>query len=821
MMLYAKSQPKSKPGQRPRQWPTLESHTDDVCMAMNVLLGKPDSPTRLALSILRFLKLSRGDFGRLWLNAMVAAALHDIGKANDGFQAAVGNPIFEKGEQVIRHEHLSAMWLAYPVLASWMHKDSDPLLDYDVILSAVATHHLKARRDGTTMEVGFGGATSKRLGCNAILEGIRSVLAVAAIYLRKDPPNVDDFPILWKPGASIYRDEVVRRADRVINRQLKSDEQRRRLLLAIRSLLIAADAAGSGLVREERPVAWIEQHALQPEPLSGPYVRERVIDERIRQLEDQWRKEQRRRGEQPNAIFKWSDFQDAAAGLNRRALLLAACGAGKTLAAWRWIEAQMDRERDVGRTYGRVLFLYPTRGTATEGFRDYVSWAPEADAALVHGTAAYDLEGMFSNPKEPDERKDKLFAREEDSRLFALAQWPKRIFSATVDAFLGAMANQYGPICLLPVLADSVVVIDEVHSFSESMFAALRCLLERFDLPVLCMTASLPNERRDVLEKLGLEVFPRDRDEFEDLSRASDHKRYRVYAADCARIEDIASEALREDKRVLWVVNRVDECQRRYGGMIGADGRPRLAPPDVLDGQIVCYHSRFRLCDRRGRHNAVVEEFQRKPRRAALVIATQVCEMSLDLDADVLISEVAPVPALIQRMGRCCREKNPGKRFGEVYLYSPEQNLPYEKLEIEQGEVFRDELVKQTAEVADNNGAVSQNHLSDKLKALGGEVEPDRYTAFWDSGFWAFPTEFRETDEFTLDCVLQNDIEKYTAARNGRKPETPGYIVPVPRKLLPILQAYPRLHPLLVAPDELYDTQAGYRLPEVTSGEEK
>ena len=46
----------------------------------------------------------------------------------------------------------------------------------------------------------------------------------------------------------------------------------------------------------------------------------------------------------------------------------------------------------------RVIFLYPTRATATEGFKDYVAWAPEADAGLIHGTAAYELDGMFANP---------------------------------------------------------------------------------------------------------------------------------------------------------------------------------------------------------------------------------------------------------------------------------------------------------------------------------------------------------------------------------------------------------------------------------------
>ena len=51
------------------------------------------------------------------------------------------------------------------------------------------------------------------------------------------------------------------------------------------------------------------------------------------------------------------------------ALLLAPCGSGKTLAAWRWIAAQLDKRRAA-----HVLFLYPTRATARAKLQKYVSW---------------------------------------------------------------------------------------------------------------------------------------------------------------------------------------------------------------------------------------------------------------------------------------------------------------------------------------------------------------------------------------------------------------------------------------------------------------
>ena len=67
-----------------------------------------------------------------------------------------------------------------------------------------------------------------------------------------------------------------------------------------------------------------------------------------------------------------------------------------------------------------------------------------------------------------------------------------------------------------------------------------------------------------------------------------------------------------------------------------------------------------------------------------LGITTQVCELSLDLDCDLLITEFAPISALIQRFGRCCRDQaaHESGRTGRVVLYEPESSLPYDKDEM-------------------------------------------------------------------------------------------------------------------------------------------
>ena len=202
----------------------------------------------------------------------------------------------------------------------------------------------------------------------------------------------------------------------------------------------------------------------------------------------------------------------------------------------------------------RVLFLYPTRATATEGFRDYVAWAPEEDAALAHGTAAYDLEEMFENPNDIRTKKD--FTTEQ--RLYALGFWQKRLFSATVDQFLAFMQNQYDALCLLPLLVDSVVVVDEIHSFDKAMFSAFTTFLKQFDTSVLCMTATLSKGRqRTLVDKCNLQLFPETLNGLDDLRKRSEHPRYRLYTTSCEETEKKVHQALQENKKVLWVTNQV------------------------------------------------------------------------------------------------------------------------------------------------------------------------------------------------------------------------------------------------------------------------
>jgi CRISPR-associated endonuclease/helicase Cas3 len=741
---------------------TLLQHTLDVVEAGEALFGTSTTPTRLGKCWLRFFKLPPECWERFYWNLLAADWFHDWGKANDGMQRVLTG----KGDQSIRHEHFSALLMGYPVVWKWLEGNSH--LDREVILSAVLTHHLKASGDDTRLYA-FGSLGNGRERFQSLHDDpeFHKLVGETASRLRLPALDLSKVPVDWPLGRVESERTQTRGHLTKLRRDLSSNEPRRRLLHAVRAALIAADAAGSGLRRTGQTICdWVAGTIDEAKTWTDADVFKYVISPRLELIKSTL------------GFFQWNDFQDHCADPSRvpsRALLLAPCGSGKTLAAWRWIEQQAKKR------VGHVLFLYPTRATATEGFRDYVSWAPEADASLMHGTSGFDLEGMFENAPEGDTRKSKDYQPSEaEERLFALGYWGRRAFSATVDQFLAFLQYGYRPVCMLPVLADSVVVIDEVHSFDNNMFSALKGFLQQFDVPVLCMTATLPTNRRDELvNECGLTAYE---DRPGDLKTIAEAKRYRVHRVESqAEAETAVREALAAGKRVLWVVNQVKRAHAVVAKFAGG------LPADLHDAKlrtangvpVICYHSRFKLTDRVAQHKATMRALKDEP-GPALGVTTQVCEMSLDIDVDLLVTEDCPVTALVQRMGRCNRAQSPRPlgTAGDVLVYKPADDAPYLKKGGSDPLAGLEEFLK----LVDGRD-LSQDDLEKKMKQVDPPPSPgDPLNMFLASGPYALAGEesFRDSEEFNRQCLLPGDAREYGRAERD---EQPGFVLPVPRKL--------------------------------------
>jgi CRISPR-associated endonuclease/helicase Cas3 len=407
---------------------------------------------------------------------------------------------------------------------------------------------------------------------------------------------------------------------------------------------------------------------------------------------------------------------------------------------------------------------------------------------------------MRTNPPElPPSLVGKKFVPDEaQERLFALGLWSKRYFAATVDQFLAFMEHGYGSLCLLPALADSAVVFDEVHSYDKTMWNALITFLDRFDLPVLCMTATLQPDRHAELER-RLRAYPDagDRLRLADLEAAETRPRYRLkdVTKEVAVVDAVA--AVRAGCRVLWVVNTVARCQKLA-----------MRLRDEFGLKPIVYHSRFTLEDRQRRHRDTVDAFRSSSSDSspAIAITTQVCEMSLDLDADVLVTEHAPVSSLVQRFGRANRDPGRSPEFrAELRTYAPDDVRPYERADIDAGRALLASLAGRE---------ISQRDLANGIEvhAPAGR-DASGASRFIDGGFFATPGSLRDEDGSGQVTVLDSDIARYVALAEAREP-TDGLHLNVPRKWArpsddPRLPSW-----LAIAPGERYNEWLGFLVDE-------
>ena len=94
------------------------------------------------------------------------------------------------------------------------------------------------------------------------------------------------------------------------------------------------------------------------------------------------------------------------------------------------------------------------------------------------------------------------------------------------------------------------------------------------------------------------------------------------------------------------------------------------------DDNIVLYHSQFTYTDRVNKENEILSLHEKKG--SFILIATQVIEISLDISADIMYTELAPPDSIGQRGGRLNR-KHDSSNFYEMKIFDPENNLPYDE----------------------------------------------------------------------------------------------------------------------------------------------
>ena len=324
------------------------------------------------------------------------------------------------------------------------------------------------------------------------------------------------------------------------------------------------------------------------------------------------------------------------------AILLATTGMGKTEFAYLWSDGE------------KFFYTLPIRAAVNQIYNRTKSVFGEKKAGILHSDADVFIFGDGGET--------------ESMRVYEMA---KQLSSPAIIS----TGDQFFPYALRPPSYERIfakfsysrLIIDEVQAYDPKAAAIVVKFIEhivQMGGKFLLMTATLPKFiREEIVKRTGitqqqiLNLFEKD----ERMSEFAKHKvkvmvdEYREgqFSYGETILNNIVEKAkLNDGSRVLVVLNTIKQAQQVFNDL------RKLSSGEI---EIKLFHSRYTQGDRKSIEDNLSKFIgnnaeSRKVRNAKILIATQVVEASLDLDADYLFTELSPWDSLIQRMGRTLRE---------------------------------------------------------------------------------------------------------------------------------------------------------------------
>ncbi|WP_181308515.1 CRISPR-associated helicase Cas3' [Rufibacter sp. XAAS-G3-1] len=314
------------------------------------------------------------------------------------------------------------------------------------------------------------------------------------------------------------------------------------------------------------------------------------------------------------------------------------------------------------------------------------------------------------------------------------------------------------------------IILDEVHVYNGQVRTMTLKLIERL-VSLGCRihigTATISESLiQHILTALGgAEKVQQVQPPEEELVKFNRHEVFKTEDEETAR--EIVAQALEDKERVLLVANRVQLAQDRY---LWA----QEAFPDV---PVLLVHSRYRRCDRSELESEIYRYNEMKG--PCLVIATQVVEVSLDISFDRMVTDAAPLDALVQRFGRVHRKRSETTigTYKPVHAITPSETdediFPYEA-----------DIVRRSFEALPD-GLLEEKELQKLMNQVYGEVELPSI----DMHTMPLPLLCHRPKSVLLDaleiesavCIQEKDVEEYRSCRGTARQMLE---IPVPWKSL-------------------------------------
>lgn len=387
---------------------------------------------------------------------------------------------------------------------------------------------------------------------------------------------------------------------------------------------------------------------------------------------------------QPTPLQQWA--QEVQLPQNPQLFILEdVTGAGKTEAAMVLAHRLLSK----GLAQGLYVGL-PTMATAngmynrlSKSYQALFKGKSKASLVLAHG--ACQLSKSFQESiKLTEQLNDLNYAKGDQSASAYCNQWladnRKKALLAdvgigTIDQALFAVLPARHQSLRLLGLKNKILILDEIHAYDPYMRQLLAALLQvhaEHGGSVILLSATLPHQfRKELLDAylqgrgLPLQQLKETKayplvshtcdqgvKEIPVATRASIKRSVRVERVnDTDEAIELIINAVKQSLCICWVRNTIKDARSSYQQLSGNSR--------IDQDKLTLFHSRFAMIDRQAVESDVLNRFGKasttQQRAGQVLIATQVVEQSLDLDFDLMISDLAPIDLLIQRAGRLQR----------------------------------------------------------------------------------------------------------------------------------------------------------------------
>ena len=387
-----------------------------------------------------------------------------------------------------------------------------------------------------------------------------------------------------------------------------------------------------------------------------------------------------------------------------RVILNAGCGEGKTAAALLFAQ-KLLKEKQID----RIIFTLPTKFTANNLSKDLTDdekyAIPEELVGITHGDAAEFLRQRTQETNEEntdeDEIENLIMAQVFENSIYA-----RPITISTVDHLIMSLYHGYRfADRAFSNIASSLVVFDEVHYYEKHTLGAIAETMRRLtelQVPHLVMTATIPCAVHNELDTLVTNQpyrFQRAPAVIQDTSEPKtpfeiERLTDTLIDEDDKSVSDELLELIQQniDRRQIIFVNQVARAKKIYQTLADSG----------INENLICYHSGF-ISKHRNEKEKIIRALFKKPKdrkeadinalesrgfhntHPCILVSTQVSELSLDISADVMYSEIAPIDSIVQRGGRLNRKGESPIQDGYVhrmYIAPPYESekacLPYD-----------------------------------------------------------------------------------------------------------------------------------------------